>query len=150
MVADRRRGTRRGSRDVEGEGQVGLAHDLVPRAADVERMIFSGTLGRPWIFDGQVHERRRAELGKTAERRRHAGIVPEGLHHDHREARRPRSRRAASSMARRSYMGGDAVEVPDVGHRHRARKRHLLQARVETQVDGSWPAPCGRGARLGS
>ena len=140
-------------RDVEGEDEVGLAHHLVSRAAHVERMTARDARS-PLVLDGQVHERRREELGETAERRRHAGTAPEGLHHDHRKARVHEPAGRVVDGARVGVRRRRRLEAPDVGHRYRTRERLLLQARVETQVDGTLrlragEAPCAE-ERLGN
>ena len=57
-------------RDVEGEDEVGLAHDVAARASARRADGGPGRSAAPAYSDGEVHERRREALGEAAERRR--------------------------------------------------------------------------------
>jgi len=121
-------------RDIEGEDEVGLAHDLVSRPAHVERMTARDAWS-PLVLDGQIDQRGREELGETAQGRCHARPAPKVFHHDQRVARVGEAAGGVVNSARVGVRWRGRLEARDVRQRNRTLERFLLQRGVETQVD---------------
>ena len=111
--------------DVQREDDVGLGHDLLARAAHVERMA-ARHAGAALGLAGEIHQRRRQALGQAAERGRRLGTAAERLDDDQREARLDEPPRRLVDGARIGVRRRRGLKPRDVRHRHGMLQRFLL------------------------